>query len=149
MRWNESLTFSSSKMDTTEKCFSSKSSQKSSVPDSPANKCKSSCSEAALPHQTPKASPGGICDKDRNCDVCLRTTITRVACRRRSEGSIPNAVNFVDLITADNKFGLWLLHGLRHPMNQQMRDLRNFGQQWNLPHSRSLVNNNSSIRPRA
>ena len=34
-------------------------------------------------------------------DVCLRTKITRVPCRRRSEGSIPCAVEFGDLITAD------------------------------------------------
>ena len=41
--------------------------------------------------------------KDRNCDVCLRTKITRVPCRRRSEGSIPSAVIFGDLLTADHK----------------------------------------------
>ena len=39
----------------------------------------------------------------RNCDVCLRTKITRVLCRRRSEGSIPRTVKFGDLITADHK----------------------------------------------
>ena len=42
VRWKESLTSSLSKMDTTEKCFASQRSKKSSVPDSPANKCKSS-----------------------------------------------------------------------------------------------------------
>ena len=41
--------------------------------------------------------------KDRNCDVCLRTKITRVPCRRRNEGSIPRAENFGDLMTADHK----------------------------------------------
>ena len=41
--------------------------------------------------------------KDRNCDVCLRTTFTTVPCRRRSEGSIPRAVNFGDLMTAHHK----------------------------------------------
>ena len=41
--------------------------------------------------------------KDRNCDVCLRTKITRVSCRRRSEGSISRAEKFGDLITADQK----------------------------------------------
>ena len=40
---------------------------------------------------------------DRNCDVCLRTKITRVPRRRRDEGSIPRAVKFGDLITADHK----------------------------------------------
>ena len=41
--------------------------------------------------------------KDRNCDVCLRTKITRVPCRRRSGRSIPRAIEFGDLITADHK----------------------------------------------
>ena len=41
--------------------------------------------------------------KDRNCDPCLRTKITRVPCRRRSEGSLPRAVSVDDLITADHK----------------------------------------------
>ena len=38
---------------------------------------------------------------DRNCDMCLRTKITKVLCRRRDEGSIPRAEKFGDLITAD------------------------------------------------
>ena len=33
----------------------------------------------------------------------LQTKITRVLCRRRSEGSIPRAVKFRDLLTADHK----------------------------------------------
>ena len=41
--------------------------------------------------------------KDRNCDVCLRTKITTVPCRRRDEVSIPRAEKFGDLITADHK----------------------------------------------
>ena len=41
--------------------------------------------------------------KDRNCDVCLRTKITRIPCRRRHEGHIPRAEKFGDLITADHK----------------------------------------------
>ena len=41
--------------------------------------------------------------KDRNCDVCLRTQITRVPCRRRDEGSFPQAEKFGDLVTADHK----------------------------------------------
>ena len=40
--------------------------------------------------------------KDRNCDMCLRTKITRPR-RRRNEGSIPRAEKFGDLITADHK----------------------------------------------
>ena len=40
---------------------------------------------------------------DRNCDVCLRTKITRVPCRRRDERSIPRAEEFGDLITAEHR----------------------------------------------
>ena len=42
--------------------------------------------------------------KDRNCDVCLRTKITRNPSRRGTgEASIPRAEKFGDLITADHK----------------------------------------------
>ena len=41
--------------------------------------------------------------KDRNCDRCLGTKITRVPRRRRDEGSITRAEKFSDLITADQK----------------------------------------------
>ena len=41
--------------------------------------------------------------KDRNCEVCQRTKITRAPCRRRNGGPVPRAENFDDLITADHK----------------------------------------------
>ena len=41
--------------------------------------------------------------KDRNCEICQRTKITRAPCRRRNGGAIPRAENVVDLITAVNK----------------------------------------------
>ena len=41
--------------------------------------------------------------KDRNCEICKRTKITRAPCRRRNGGAVPRAVNFGDLITADHK----------------------------------------------
>ena len=41
--------------------------------------------------------------KDRNCEICKRTKITRVPCRRREGEAVPRAVNFDDLITADYK----------------------------------------------
>ena len=41
--------------------------------------------------------------KDRNCDVCLRSKIARVPCRRGDNGSIPWAEKFGDLITAEHK----------------------------------------------
>ena len=41
--------------------------------------------------------------KDRNCEICKRTKITRAPCRRRNGGAVPRAENFGDLITADDK----------------------------------------------
>ena len=41
--------------------------------------------------------------KDRNCEICQRTKITRAPCRRRNGEAVPRAVNFGDLITADHK----------------------------------------------
>ena len=41
--------------------------------------------------------------KDRNCEICKRTKITRAPCRRRNGDALPPAANFGDLITADHK----------------------------------------------
>ena len=41
--------------------------------------------------------------KDRNCEICQRTKITRAPCRRRIGGAVPRAEIFGDLITADHK----------------------------------------------
>ena len=41
--------------------------------------------------------------KDPNCDICLKTKITRASCRRRANAVMPSAENFGDLITADHK----------------------------------------------
>ena len=41
--------------------------------------------------------------KDRNCEICQRTKITRVPCRRRIGRVVPRAENLGDLITADHK----------------------------------------------
>ena len=41
--------------------------------------------------------------KDRNCEICKRTKITRAPCRRREGEAVPRADNFGDLITADHK----------------------------------------------
>ena len=41
--------------------------------------------------------------KDRNCEICKRTKITRGPCRRRNGEAVPRAANFGDLITADHK----------------------------------------------
>ena len=41
--------------------------------------------------------------KDRNCEICKRTKITRAPCRRRNGEAVPRAANFGDLKTADHK----------------------------------------------
>ena len=41
--------------------------------------------------------------KDWNCDMCLKTQIARVPCRRRNERSIPRAEKFGDLTTVEHK----------------------------------------------
>ena len=41
--------------------------------------------------------------KDRNCDICQRTKITRAPCRRRIGGAVPRAESFGDWMTADHK----------------------------------------------
>ena len=33
--------------------------------------------------------------KDRNCEICQRTRVTRVRCRRRNGGAVPRAENFL------------------------------------------------------
>ena len=42
------------------------------------------------------------CPKDRNCEVCLRTKITRAPCRRRTGEAALRAEKFGDLITTDH-----------------------------------------------
>ena len=41
--------------------------------------------------------------KDRNCEVCKRTKITRAPCRKRTGEAVRRAKKFGDLITADHK----------------------------------------------
>ena len=41
--------------------------------------------------------------KDRNCEICQMTKITRAPCRRRNGGAVLRADNFGDLITAGHK----------------------------------------------
>ena len=41
--------------------------------------------------------------KDRNCEICQRTNITRAACRRRIGGAVLRVDNFGDLIIVDHK----------------------------------------------
>ena len=41
--------------------------------------------------------------KDRNCEICQRTKITRAPCRRRNSGAVLRAENLGDLIADDHK----------------------------------------------
>ena len=41
--------------------------------------------------------------KNPNCDICLKTKITRASCRRRAGTVVPRAEHFGDLSTADHK----------------------------------------------
>ena len=41
--------------------------------------------------------------KDRNCEICQRTKITRAKCRKTHGRAVPRAENVGDLITADHK----------------------------------------------
>ena len=41
--------------------------------------------------------------KDPNCDICLKTKITRDSCRRRAGTVVPRVEHFGDLIIADHK----------------------------------------------
>ena len=41
--------------------------------------------------------------KDRNCEICKRTTITRTPCKRRNGEAVPRAEIFGDLIATDHK----------------------------------------------
>ena len=44
--------------------------------------------------------------KDPNCDICLKTKITKASCRRRAGTVVPRAENFGDLITAGHNNSL-------------------------------------------
>ena len=41
--------------------------------------------------------------KDRNCDICLRTRITRASCKKRTGTVVPREENFGDSIIVDHK----------------------------------------------
>ena len=41
--------------------------------------------------------------QDPNCEICLKTKITIVSCRRRANAVVPRAENVGDLITAEHK----------------------------------------------
>ena len=65
--------------------------------------------EPPRPDPLPSAKPNGKHNlfthfpKDRNCEICKRTKITRAACRRFSKSHLLRAINFGDVLTADHK----------------------------------------------
>ena len=74
----------------------------------PEHRDASSCSHELPPEPRAKVVSGKHCifthfPKDRNCDICLRTKITRASCRKRTGTVVHRAVNFGDLITSDHK----------------------------------------------
>ena len=71
--------------------------------DAPASSSRESSSEPRGTVVSGKHSIYSHFPKDRNCDICLKTKITRAPCRKRTGTVVPRAVNFGDLITADHK----------------------------------------------
>ena len=71
----------------------------------PAHICQDSDSEspANVVSKSRKHSIYTHFPKDRNCDVCLRTQMTRAPCRRRTGEAPPQAEKLGDLTTADHK----------------------------------------------
>ena len=71
--------------------------------DAPARSSRESASE---PRGKVVSGNNRICThfpKDKNCEICMRTKITRAHCRRRTGAAVPRAENVGDLITADHK----------------------------------------------
>ena len=71
----------------------------------PAHSCQDSDSERAG-KVVSKSKKHNICThfpKDRNCEVCLRTKITKASCRRRTGEALPRAEKFGALITTNHK----------------------------------------------
>ena len=56
-------------------------------------RCEDLCKHSVYSHSS----------KDRNCEICQWTKVTRAPCRRHIGGAVPRAVNYGDLITADQK----------------------------------------------
>ena len=71
--------------------------------DAPASSSRESASEPRGKVVSGKHSIYTHFPKDRNCDICMRTKITRAPRRKRTAAAIPRAEHFGDLITADHK----------------------------------------------
>ena len=71
--------------------------------DAPASSARETSSEPRRKVVSGKHSISTHFPKERNCDICLRTKMTRASCRRRAGTVVPKAVNLGDLVTADHK----------------------------------------------
>ena len=71
--------------------------------DTPANTSQDLDSERPTKVVSRKHSIETHFPKDRNCEICKRTKMTRAPCRRRTGGAVPRAANFGDLTTADHR----------------------------------------------
>ena len=72
--------------------------------DAPASSSRESSSEPRGTVVSGKHSIHSHFPKDRNCEICLRTKITRAPCRKRTGTVVPRAGHFGDLITADHSW---------------------------------------------
>ena len=61
------------------------------------------CQELSIKVVSGKHSISTRFPKDRNCDICQRTNMTRAPCRRRTGEPVLRADKFGDLITTDRK----------------------------------------------
>ena len=71
--------------------------------DVPASSSRESASELLRKVVSGKHSIHTHFPKDRNCDICRRTKITRAPCRKRTGAVVPRAEIFGDIMTADHK----------------------------------------------
>ena len=71
--------------------------------DTPASSSRESASEPLRKAVSDKHSIYAHFSDYRNCDICMKTKITRAPCRRRIGRVVPRADKFGDLITADHK----------------------------------------------
>ena len=71
--------------------------------DPPASSSRESSKEPVRKEVLGKHSVYSHFPKDRNCEICKRTKMTRAPCSRRTDEAVPRTEKFGDLITADHK----------------------------------------------
>ena len=86
--------------------------------DAPASSPRESAAEPLRKVVSGKHSINTHFPKDRNCDTCMKTKMTRAPCRKRTGTAIRQAEILGDLITADRKF---LSEGCESRNNHRIR----------------------------